>query len=70
MRRLTVGMARALRWGNWSAMPVQPARRLLRERLWTPSGRTPRQLRNARVKVLGSAILLAVLVVAAVGLLV
>jgi len=47
-------------------MPVAPDRRLLRERLWTPPGRTPRQLRNARVKVLGSAVLLIGLVVAAV----
>jgi len=51
-------------------MPVRPDRRLLRQRLWTLPGRTPRQLRNARVKVLGSAILLAVLVLAAFGLLV
>jgi len=51
-------------------MPVRPDRRLLRQRLCTPPGRTPRQLRSARVKVLGSAILLAVLVLAAFGLLV
>jgi len=56
--------------GHWRTMPVRPDRRLLRQRLWTPPGRTPRQLRSACVKVLGSAILLAVLVLAAFGLLV
>ncbi|MDP9385057.1 MAG: hypothetical protein M3P50_07475 [Actinomycetota bacterium] len=51
-------------------MPARPVQRLFRERLWTPPGRSPRQLRNARVKVIGSAILLALVVVAAIGLLV
>lgn len=55
--------------GQWPTMPVGPDRQRRRERLWTPPGRNPRQLRNARVKLLGSVILLAVLVVAAVGLL-
>lgn len=50
-------------------MPVRPDPRLLHDRLWSPPGRDRRQLRNARVKVLGSAILLAVIVAAAIGLL-
>ena len=33
------------------------------EEVWSPLGRTPAQLRNARVKVVGSSLLLAVIVV-------
>ena len=56
--------------GQCHTMPVRPDRQLFRERLWTPPGRDRRQLRNARLKVLGSAILLVILVAGAVGLLI
>lgn len=34
------------------------------ERLWTPPGRTRRELRNARVKVVGSVLIVAMVLIA------
>jgi len=38
-------------------------------RVWTPAGRTSRQMRNSRVKVVGSLCILILLVVASLALL-